>query len=252
MNSAYNKGKLKIIIANNREEAGLSAAKFGAEALKNLLSLKSEVNVMFSADPSQNAMLREIIKDEDVEWDRINAFQTDEYVRVGLDTDYSCAHYLNMHIYSKVTFKHIFYICCEDDYPALLKKYPIDVVFLGLDENGEIGFNTLQNTKFDDSEVLKTIELSEDMRYQKVREHSFASTDDVPKKAKAVTIPTLFSAEYMICIASGDNKAQAVYDTINASISEKCPSTIMRRHQHATLFLDSDSAKLLNKDVDNN
>lgn len=248
MSILMNKGKLKICIANTRDEAGLLAAKQGAEILKNLLAIKDEVNVVFAAAPSQNEMLKYIIRDYDIEWHRINAMHMDEYIGFGMDSDASFAHYLNDHIFSKVTFKNIYYICCENDYENIIKNHKIDVVFLGIGENGHIAFNDPDEARFDDDKIMKVVKLDEICRHQQVHDGLFKTIDDVPKEAITLTIPTLMSASYLICTVPGLAKANAVYNTINLPISEKCPATVMRRHQNATIYLDKESASLLNNE----
>ena len=43
------------------------------------------------------------------------------------------------------------------------------------------------------------------------------------------------------------NKAEAVFHTMFDAVSEKVPATILRRHPHAVMFTDEDSAKALLK-----
>jgi len=43
----------------------------------------------------------------------------------------------------------------------------------------------------------------------------------------------------------GEKKANAVFNTINGNINEKCPASILRKHARAVLFLDNDSADML-------
>ena len=243
----YTKGKLRIFVLDSREELGKKAAQDGLEILKKLLNEKDEINVCFAAAPSQDETLRYLLKDEDMEWDRVNAFHMDDYIGYGLDSDASFAHYLNTHIFSKATFKRIFYICCEDDYADLVKKYPFDVVFLGIGENGHIAFNDPGVADFADKETIKEVELDEVCRNQQVNDGCFKDINDVPKKALTLTIPALFSATYWICSVPGIKKAQAVYNAVNNPIHPSCPATIMRRHPNCTLYLDNDSASLLDR-----
>jgi glucosamine-6-phosphate deaminase len=43
----------------------------------------------------------------------------------------------------------------------------------------------------------------------------------------------------------GKTKAQAIYHTLKDAVTEQYPSTILRTHPSAELFIDSDSAALL-------
>ena len=78
---------------------------------------------------------------------------------------------------------------------------------------------------------------------QQVHDGCFANIDLVPTHALTLTIPTLVSAKALICTVPCETKAAAVKATLNDEISNKCPSTIMRLHDNAKMFLDKDSSK---------
>jgi len=40
-------------------------------------------------------------------------------------------------------------------------------------------------------------------------------------------------------------KAQAVYDTINGEVHEKCPASVLREKEGAILYIDEAAASLL-------
>ena len=71
------KDKLIVEIFNNRDEMGKKAAADIAECIKNLLSQKEEINMIFAAAPSQNDMLYHLCKRTDVDWEKVNAFHMD-------------------------------------------------------------------------------------------------------------------------------------------------------------------------------
>ena len=120
---------------------------------------------------------------------------------------------------------------------------PIDVAFVGIGENGHIAFNNPPVADFADKRIIKPVQLDEICRNQQVNDGCFARLEDVPKTALTLTIPTLFNADYLFCSVPAATKADAVYHTVtDAEISTKCPATIMRRHPHAVLYCDKDSA----------
>jgi glucosamine-6-phosphate deaminase len=63
----------------------------------------------------------------------------------------------------------------------------------------------------------------------------------VPTHALTLTIPALLNTPFAFAIVPGEKKADAVKHTLNAAISEKYPSTILRTHPDATLFVDDKS-----------
>ncbi len=73
----------------------------------------------------------------------------------------------------------------------------------------------------------------------------FNTIDEVPTHAITLTIPALFKATNAYAIVPGKNKSEAIYHTLNSAIQEKYPSTILREHPNAVLYLDKDSAEKL-------
>jgi glucosamine-6-phosphate deaminase len=98
---------------------------------------------------------------------------------------------------------------------------------------------------FNDPKQVKVVELDMTCRQQQVNENLFAEVNLVPTHAITVTIPALLKAKYMFCMVPAGNKAKAVYHTLNDEISEKCPATILRIKEDAILYLDEESASLL-------
>jgi glucosamine-6-phosphate deaminase len=113
---------------------------------------------------------------------------------------------------------------------------------MGIGENGHIAFNDPHVAEFDDKYAVKPVELDNVCRMQQVNDGCFASIDLVPTHAMTLTIPTLVAPEAVFCIVPAPTKANAVYNTVMGEITEACPASILRRHNNATLYLDTDSA----------
>jgi glucosamine-6-phosphate deaminase len=60
-----------------------------------------------------------------------------------------------------------------------------------------------------------------------------------------LTVPALVKAPYLFCIVPAKTKANAVYETLNGSIDEHCPASVLRLQDNAKLYLDNESSKLL-------
>ena len=78
--------KLHVRVFDARQEMGTCAGMEVAACIKELLSKKDSINVMFAAAPSQNETLAALLESDGVDWSRINAFHMDEYV--GLDPEH--------------------------------------------------------------------------------------------------------------------------------------------------------------------
>ena len=244
-------GLLEVKIFPTRDEMGAAAAKRAGDVLRRTLAEKDEANVIFSAAPSQNEMLLHLVREHGIDWTRVNAFQTDEYVGLPLKHPARFSRYLAEHIFDLVPFRRVFRIgegngTPEEEchrYAELLKEYPSDLACLGIGENGHIAFNNPDVADFRDPVLAKLTALDEVCRRQQINDGCFRAIGDVPTHALTLTIPALIGARHLVCTVPGKTKAAAVAATVlSEKISEKCPATIMRRHPSAILFCDAESA----------
>lgn len=242
--------KLKILICNNRNDMGVHAASLAAAAIRKLLAEKEEVNIIFAAAASQNEFLAALVIEKGIDWTRVNAFHMDEYIGLPAGAEQLFGVFLDERIFSKLPFRKVYYINgqagspeaeCER-YSALLQKHPVDITCMGIGENAHLAFNDPHVADFNDTRSVKVVDLDEACKIQQVREGCFADVDRVPPIAFTLTIPALLKAAYIYCMVPAAAKAEAVYHTINSSITEKYPSTILRTHPNAVLFLESESA----------
>lgn len=240
------KDNLKVKIFENRTAMGECAADEIAQCVAKLLGEKEEINMIFAAAPSQNDML-EALCGKALPWERINALHMDEYVGLDKNHPQSFGKYLYDHVFGKVNFKSVKYISdYGESYAEILKKEHIDIICLGIGENGHIAFNDPGVADFNDTELIKKVKLDDVCRMQQVHDGCFPTFDDVPEYALTLTVPEMFSADYLFCVVPAKTKTEAVWRTVNEEISENCPATIMRRHSAATMYCDKDSgAKLL-------
>ena len=251
-----NKDKLKVEIFATREEMGNKAGSDAADCIRKLLSEKEEVNMIFAAAPSQNETLAALINAEGIDWSSVNAFHMDEYIGLAPDAPQGFGNFLKNAIFSKLPFKSVNYIYAEGEtaeetcarYTKLIKENPIDIVCLGIGENGHIAFNDPWVADFNDKEVIKKVELDEVCRQQQVNDGCFASIDMVPKSAITLTCPVFIETPQLFCIVPAVTKANAVKRTVCGEINEECPATVLRQHPAAVLYLDGDSSALL-KDI---
>lgn len=177
----------------------------------------------------------------------------DEYTGLDKDAPQGFGNFLKAHIFGLANFKSVNYIdisAIDPDkeairYGKLLLDNPTDIVIMGIGENGHIAFNDPPVADFSDDKVVKVVKLDEICRQQQVNDGCFKSIDEVPTHAMTLTVPTLVKAPYLFCIVPCSTKANAVYETVNGTIDEHCPASVLRTHDSAKLYLDADSSKLL-------
>jgi len=246
--------KLKVRIYETRTEMGAEAAKDVAKKIRELLLIKKgSVNMIFAAAPSQVELLFSLSQEKGINWNRVNGFHMDEYAGIDQKTSESFAYFLKENIFDKVSFNQVHYINgnAEDldaeclRYTNLLKEYPVDIVCMGIGENTHIAFNDPHTADFTDPLLVKVVILDEASRQQQVHDGCFAALPDVPASAITLTVPALLKANSIYCVVPGKNKAMAVYQTLHNEIRETYPSTSLKTHADATLYLDNDSASKL-------
>lgn len=244
---------LEVKIYQTRAEMGKAAAADIKACLLALLQEKPQVNVIFAAAPSQNEVLAALVADKEIPWGRVNAFHMDEYIGLAKGAPQAFGNFLREHIFGLVDMACVHYIDATapdakaecDRYTALLKQYPVDVVVMGIGENGHIAFNDPPVADFADPLTVKPVSLDEVCRNQQVHDGCFATLDDVPKTAITLTVPALLAGKHLFCIVPAATKAEAVRRTLRGEIGKACPATALRRHPSATLYLDGDSSALL-------
>lgn len=250
---SFKKDLLNVNIYETRKEMGNAAAADIKNKILELLSKKESINMIFAAAPSQNEVLYSLATDKTIPWNRVNAFHMDEYIGLPADAPQGFGNFLREHIFGLADFKSVSYInisAADADaecarYAALLKEYPTDIVVMGIGENGHIAFNDPPVADFCDTAAVKPVALDEICRNQQVNDGCFKKLEDVPTTAITLTVPTLFAGDHLFCIVPAKTKANAVYATLNWDINEKCPATVLRRHNSAILYLDGDSSALL-------
>jgi len=250
---SFNADRLHVNVYDTRDAMGKAAAKDAAEQIQQLLNTKAFVNIIFAAAPSQNEMLFHLASNADIDWSRVNAFHMDEYVGLSENAPQRFGHFLEQAIFGKQAFHAVHYIngnaadplaeCSR--YAALLEAHPVDMVCMGIGENTHIAFNDPHVADLNDLLMVKLVDLDEVSRMQQVHDGCFASIEAVPGTAITLTIPALLKAASIFCVVPGINKAEAVYHTINSPVSALYPSTALRQHEQATLYLDVNSASML-------
>lgn len=246
------KDRLKIEVFDTRREMGAQAAEEAADYINKLLEEKEEINIVFAAAPSQNDFLAALAK-KDIPWERINAWHMDEYVGLGKNAPQRFGTFLFTHLFNLVPLKSIHYLYQEGAtaegmcaaYADALKVIDIDIVFMGIGENGHIAFNDPHVARFDDPEIVKIVRLDDTCRKQQVHDGCFPSIDAVPTHALTLTIPVMLRADRIFNIVPTALKANAIKNAVSGPVSEACPASVLRHHKDTTLYLDKESAQYI-------
>ena len=249
----FDKDQLTVYCFDTRAEMGRAAAADVSAKIRELLSQKDRLRRIFAAAPSQNEFLAALAADPKVDFSRIDAFHMDEYIGLPADAPQGFGNFLRERLFDKAPFHSVQYLngLAEDPkaecarYGALLEG-GVDIVCMGIGENGHIAFNDPAFADFKDPAAVKIVELDPVCRMQQVHDGCFETLEQVPTHALTLTIPTLTQVGAIFCMVPAASKAQAVEATLQGPVTEDCPASILRQCPGAKLYLDRDSAGLLN------
>lgn len=244
---------LNVLVYESRPKMGTAAAAVVAAEIRGLIQTRGKAVGIFASAPSQNEFLAALVGAPGIDWSQVIAFHLDEYLGMDDRAPQSFRRFLIDRLVSKVTIGEFHGLRGESadgaiesaGYGKLLAATPPDFAVLGIGENGHLAFIDPPFCNFDDPQAVKVVELDDVCRAQQVNDGAFAELDEVPRHALSLTIPTLMARPKLFAIAPGPAKRQAIKSTIEGPVATSCPASILRRHPNAHLFIDSDSASLL-------
>ena len=108
-----------------------------------------------------------------------------------------------------------------------------DLQLLGLGRNGHIGFNEPDDCFTKPTHVVDLTQSTIDANAR-----FFESADDVPRQALTMGIGCIMAARRILIIASGEDKAEAVYNAFCGPITPQCPASILQLHPDVVLVGD--------------
>ncbi|MGE5348832.1 MAG: glucosamine-6-phosphate deaminase [Actinomycetota bacterium] len=239
---------LNVNVFPTRDETGLAAGREVEARVAELLKSRDEVRMVFAAAPSQNELLDYLAESTLIDWGRVTAFHMDEYIGLNGGADQLFSRYLQRRLFSRVEMKKVWLLDGNADpekeaarYSALISEAPIDVICLGIGENGHIAFNDPPVADFNDPLIVKKVSLDRSCRMQQVNEGCFSTLEEVPEEALTLTIPVIFSALHLFCVVPGPSKKEAVNNTVNGPVTTACPASVLQRHPDCSFYFDVDS-----------
>lgn len=186
-----------------------------------------------------------------VDFSGVTTFNLDEYCNLPEDHVCSYHHFMNEQLFDHINVPkeniHLPDGNAKDlqaeglNYDmSIVKAGNIDVQLLGIGRNGHIGFNEPADEFIYGCHVVEltpsTIEANR---------RFFDSEADVPRQAISLGIGTIMNAKRVLLIATGADKAEAIYKTIHEDICPDTQASILRTHADVIFLLDKDAASRL-------
>jgi len=242
-----------VIVKVFEDKLSLStaAAEQAAAAVRRAIDDRGSARIIVATGNSQLDFL-EALTHEDIDWRRVEMFHLDEYVGLAANHSASFRKYLLEHLINKTAITQYHFLHgngdfkkCVRDVAEALCSAPVDVAFVGIGENGHLAFND-PPADFETEEPYLLVSLDEACRRQQVGEGWFADISEVPRQAISMSVRQILKTKEILCIVPDARKARAVKLCVEGDSSPMAPASILRSHPATTIFLDKQSASLLN------
>lgn len=237
----------KTIICKNYDEVSHEAFK----VIKGVLDSEKNPVLGLATGSTPVGLYKEMIKDHKEtgrSYKDILTFNLDEYA--GLPKTHEQSYWTFMH-------ENLFnYLDCPEEnihvpsgegndpeknakeYEAELKKHTVSVQVLGIGSDGHIAFNE-PGTPFDAE--THVAELTQQTINDNARFFE-GDASQVPTQAVTMGLASIMRAKKILLIATGANKADAVYGMLKGEKTTDCPASILQDHPDVTVILDEAAA----------
>ena len=247
---------MKIIITHDAKELGQAAGHAAAALIRKAIAEKGSANIILATGTSQFETLNQLISEPGIDWSNVVMFHLDEYIGIPSTSKASFRNYLKERFIDKIpVLKAAHLINGETDAEAecsrlgdLIRKHLVDVALVGIGENGHLAFNDPPADFVTDQPYI-IVALDEACRRQQLGEGWFPSFDDVPKQAITMSINQILKSKHIICSVPDSRKAMAVKNSLERTVSDLYPASILQSHPACTFYLDEASAALLSQNM---
>lgn len=238
---------MKVVIGNEEHISSLIAEEF-----IKVINEKEKPVIGLATGTSPLKVYADLVaanKEGRVSFKNVTTFNLDEYVGLDGNHNQSYRYFMNDNLFNHIDIdkKNTNVLLGVGDYVSFMNKYDqmikdaggIDIQILGIGSDGHIAFNE-PGTSFDS--LTHETELTE----QTIKDNSrlFNDISEVPTRAVTMGLKSIMNAKKIVLIATGKNKAKAVYGMLKGPISEDMPCSILQKHKDVTVYVDEDAYSL--------
>lgn len=240
---------MKVIVTKNYDEMSEKAFEIVKEAVVN--NKNAVLGLATGSTPL--GLYAEMIKDHKengTSYKDVKTLNLDEYAGLDVTSDQSYVYFMRENLFKHIDIDlnntHIENgkavnreLECKN-YNELIEELPRDLQILGIGSNGHIAFNE-PGTAFDSETHI--VDLTEST----IKDNSrlFERIEDVPRQAFTMGLKNIMHAKKIVVLASGANKAKAVYGMLKGPVTEALPASVLQLHPDCTLIVDEAAYSLM-------
>jgi glucosamine-6-phosphate deaminase len=230
-------------VLDDPERVGL----LGAELVANRLRARAGLRLLLPTGRTPEGMYAALRAQRDVPTEHAVVFQLDEYAGLASDDPRSFAATIRRELGGlRFAAVHLIDGAAPDlavearRHQQLLDAAPIDLAVLGLGRDGHVAFDEPGTLPEEDARIVAldpvTIADAAD---------AFGGEAQVPRRAMTVGLRTLREARAILLLVTGETKAKALRDVLEAPVSTRRPASLLRDHPRLTIIADRAAAGLL-------
>ncbi len=239
---------MQVHVFDNAQQVGQAAATlFAAQVIRKPDSV---LGLATGSSPlGCYQQLIEWFKAGILDFSRCVSYNLDEYVGIPETHPESYHQFMQDNLFSGINMKETHVPngnaadlqaeCARYD-AAIQAAGGIDMQLLGIGRNGHIGFNEPADRFVYGTQIVKLTEST-----IQANRRFFDSEDQVPRRAISLGVGGIMNAKEVVLIAMGEDKAQAIRDTVKGDVTPQVQASILRFHPHATILVDKAAASLL-------
>jgi glucosamine-6-phosphate deaminase len=240
-----------VKVFDDKVSLGNSAAAQAAAAIRSAIANRGQARVVAASAASQFEFLAALTAIPGIPWNQVELFHLDEYIGLPMNHPASFCIFLQEHLIAKTGIIKYHLLDGSRDPAEVIREVgnaitasPIDIAFVGIGENGHLAFND-PPADFETDEPYIIVTLDHACRMQQVGEGWFKDLSAVPTHAISMSVRQVLKAREILAVVPDARKAQAVKACFDGPISPMAPSSILRNHPNATVYLDRQSSALL-------
>ena len=239
---------MKVVIGNEQEISKLIAEEF----IKQVNAKPNSVLGLATGTSPLGvyANLIKACKEGRVSFKDVATFNLDEYIGLEGTHNQSYRYFMNENLFNHIDIDkertHVLkgtgdYLAYANQYDKLIEEFGgIDIQILGIGSDGHIAFNE-PGTPFDS--LTHVAELAESTIVDNSR--LFNDISEVPTKAVTMGLKSIMNARKIVLIATGKNKAKAIYNLLKGPKTEEVPCSILQDHPDCTIYVDEEAYSLV-------
>ncbi len=239
---------MNIIKVKNYKELSMQAAGIVAAQI----SRKKNTVLGLPTGQTPLGMYQELLKrfrKGEIDFSQVITFNLDEYYGLSPEHPQSYNYYMWQTFFNNINIKkeNVFIPDgvtkdvqkeCRYYESLIEKKGGIDLQFLGIGDNGHIGFNEPAIALNSKTHLVNLSQATIE-----ANSRFFNDIEDVPRKALTMGMGTIMKAKQIILLASGMKKAPAIAKTINGKVNTEVPASLLQLHRDVTIIVDKDAAR---------